>query len=242
MFYHALTGNGGTEDLSPVLLWENSNPTAAFAAQTISLDLTDYVGVIIEFNDSDIHPTIAGRLYYKKTDNYDKYTGIGFTATADSPLATYARNIINVDNNGIEFGASYTNGAANTQTTHIPIRIYGVKKYIVEPAIGNLLWTNPTPSTALKTTDVAGDYSKYSKIYVEAKLTTTSNYKLTAIIEKSDSNNGGVAGWSSATNSLFRIVAFKDNNISIKNCNTYDSSSISQNNSGCIITNIYGME
>ena len=242
MFYHALTGNGGTEDLEPVLLWENSSPTAAFNPQTISLDLTDYAGVIIEFNESAVMQTIAGRLYCKKTDNYSRFVGVGFVTPDQSQVATSARCIIKVDNNGVEFGNSATNNAGNNQTILIPIRIYGVKEYIVEPAVGDLLWHNDNPTTALDTKEIAGDYSKYSKLYVEGRLSVSNDYKLTAILEKSNSNNGGIAGWNSTTNSLYRIVAFTDSNISIKNCNSYDSSSITQYNSGCIITNIYGIE
>ena len=64
MFYHALTGNGGTtptEDLEPVLVWENSNPEAEFAAQTVSLDLTDHAGVLVEFNSANDQLILATR-------------------------------------------------------------------------------------------------------------------------------------------------------------------------------------
>lgn len=166
MFYHVLTGNGGTGDLEPVLLWENSDPTATFAAQTISLDLTDYVGVIIEYNeDNSAHQTITGRLYCKKTDNYDRYVGAGFVADGN---AIYARNVVNVDNSGVEFGSAYNNGTINSQTTHIPVRIYGVKAQVVEPQIGDLLWTNPNPTTAMANIDVEIDTSEYEYIQVNS--------------------------------------------------------------------------
>ena len=75
MFYHALTGNGGTtptENLEPVLLWENSNPTAEFAPQTISLDLTDYAGVLVEFNSANDQSILATRSYLSKSDIINK--------------------------------------------------------------------------------------------------------------------------------------------------------------------------
>ena len=237
MFYHALTGNGGTEDLSPVLLWENSNPTAEFAAQTISLDLTDYAGVIVEFNESDVMQNLAGRLYCKKTDNYSRYVGVGYSANVQSNVAAYARNIIKVDNNGVEFGTSVTNSAANNQKILIPIKIYGVKKYIVEPQIGDLLWHNDNPTASLSSTNAAGDYSKYSKIYVEAKATKTNDYKLTAIIEKNNTYKPGLA-----FGTTYRTMSFTASNIKIDNAIFVNNQSIaSADNNNIIVTDIYGI-
>ena len=34
-----------------VLLWENASPTSAFAAQTVSLDLSDYDAIMLEYQD-----------------------------------------------------------------------------------------------------------------------------------------------------------------------------------------------
>ena len=237
MFYHALTGNGGTEDLEPVLLWENSSPTTAFAAQTISLDLTDYTGVIIEFNESDVMQNLAGRLYCKKTDNYSRFVGVGYVAPAQSQVSTSARCVIKVDNNGVEFGNSATNNLGNNQAILIPIRIYGVKAYIVEPQIGDLLWHNDNPTTALSSTNAAGDYSKYSKIYVEAKATKTNNYKLAAIIEKNDAYKPGLA-----FGTTYRTMSFTASNIKIDNAIYVNNQSIaSADNNNIIVTDIYGI-
>ena len=56
MLYQGIIGGGSSPvepvDLSPVLLWTNPSPTSEFAAQTVSLDLTEYNGVIVEFNKS----------------------------------------------------------------------------------------------------------------------------------------------------------------------------------------------
>ena len=129
MFYHALTGNGGTtptEDLEPVLLWTNPSPNSNFAAQTVSLNLTDYSGVIIEFNKADTSQILTTRVYAKKTDNFSIF-GCGYIA--DTGIA---RNILAVNNTGVQFGA------VNTATAVcIPYKIYGVKKYVVEP-VNNL--------------------------------------------------------------------------------------------------------
>ena len=130
MFYHALTGgNTPTEDLSPVLLWENSNPTAEFAPQTVSLDLTDYAGVIIEFRLKTDSTKINTRLYAKKNEDVDSNFGAGSYYTKGDSNA--ARGVI-VTNTGVEFAEGYGNMTLNNRIC-IPITIYGVKEYVVEP-------------------------------------------------------------------------------------------------------------
>lgn len=129
MFYHALTGNGGstpTENLEPVLLWTNPSPNSNFNAQTVSLDLTDYSGVIVEFNKSDTSQILTTRVYAKKTDNFSIF-GCGYIADT-----TIARNILAVNDTGVQFG-TVSSGTA----VCIPYKIYGVKDYVVE-SVNNL--------------------------------------------------------------------------------------------------------
>ena len=134
MFYHALTGNGGsapTEDLQPVLLWENSNPTVEFTAQTVSLDLSDYAGVIVEFKKTTTSTKINTRLYAKKNEDVDEIFGAGsYYTKGDSNTARG----VNVTDTGVTFAEGYRNMTSDNNTT-IPIRIYGVKEYIVESSI-----------------------------------------------------------------------------------------------------------
>ena len=134
MFYHALTGNGGTtptEDLSPVLLWKNSNPTAEFAPQTISLNLTDYAGVIIEFRLKTDSTKINTRLYAKKNEDVDSIFGAGSYHTKGNSNA--ARGV-RVTDTGVTFDEGYGNMTLNNKLC-IPITIYGVKDYVVEPEV-----------------------------------------------------------------------------------------------------------
>ena len=130
MLYQGIIGGGSSPvepvDLSPVLLWTNPSPGSEFEAQTVSLDLTEYSGVIIEFNQTDTRQRLTTRVYAKKTDDLSIF-GCGFIA--DTAIA---RNILAVNNNGIQFGA------VNTGTeVCIPSKIYGVKEYVVEP-VGQL--------------------------------------------------------------------------------------------------------
>lgn len=128
MFYHALTSG----NLSPVLLWENSNPTAEFAAQTVSLDLTDYAGVIIEFKLKTNSTKINTRLYAKKNENVDSIFGAGsYNTKGDSNAARG----LTVTDTGVTFAEGYSNMTENNNLC-IPITIYGVKEYVVEAVSG----------------------------------------------------------------------------------------------------------
>lgn len=126
MLYQGIIGGGSSPvepvDLSPVLLWTNPNPSSNFTAQTVSVDLTNYSGVIVEFNKTDTSKIVASRVYAKKTDDLSIF-GCGFIA--DTAIA---RNILAVNNTGVQFGN------VNTGTeVCIPYKIYGVKEYVVEP-------------------------------------------------------------------------------------------------------------
>ena len=242
MFYHALTGNGGTEDLSPVLLWENSNPTAAFAAQTISLDLTDYVGVIIEFFQSAAENALRTRIYVKKTDTVQ--FGSGFRSDGGGQIGASGRNVT-INDSGVEFTDGVAGWSVTSVTTLntdvIPYRIYGVKSYVVEPQIGDLLWHNDKQAEALNTKEIAGDYSKYSKLYIKAKVSTTIDYELEAIVEKNTTYSSGVIGKDS-TSVAYRVIHFTDSNIFINDGNKIAQAAVTTDNTQAIITDIYGIK
>ena len=235
MFYHALTGgNTPTGDLSPVLLWENSSPTTAFTAQTISLNLTDYAGVIVEFYYDINNQYVSSRVYAKKTDVFSNKFGAGFIAENANAI-----NILALNNNGIQFG----NASPNT-TACIPYKIYGVKEYVVEPVVGDLLWHNDNPTEALAAKEIAGDYSKYSKIYVECKVSTTVNYESVLILEKNDTYSPGLVNYNTAATTLnYRTMFFSDSNLRIDDGTTINNLGQSRlDNTSCIVTNIYGIE
>ena len=69
MLYQGIIGGGSSPvepvDLSPVLLWTNPSPSTEFAAQTVSLDLTEYAGVIIEFHQNNTQ-SYGTRTHIKK--------------------------------------------------------------------------------------------------------------------------------------------------------------------------------
>ena len=180
MFYHALTGNGGTtptEDLEPVLLWENSNPSAEFAAQTISLDLTDYAGIIVECYTNITISVVCSRGYIKKTDN----TNIGVGTVYDSDTFARGRRC-NVTNDGVVFYDART-GSDTSNEAVIPYRIYGVKDYVVEPNYAKF---------TINILNDAGNNTIEQNIFKSAKVINTSSGDSTRDIILSDTNGNTV--------------------------------------------------
>lgn len=238
MFYHALTGNGGTtptEDLEPVLLWENSNISTNFAAQTVSLDLSDYAGVTVEFNraNGDTAKWLANRSFIKKGETR---LGAGNREGTTSAVRNFS-----CDNTGVTFENGYVNSEENNGAI-IPIKIYGVKSYVVEPQIGDLLWHNDNPTTVLGNKEIAGDYSKYSKILVKGRYSTTKDSPLESVVFKDSTYASGLLSTTVNVETSYRGVIFTDTKINININLRVTSGAPSADNTYCIVTDIYGIE
>ena len=229
MFYHALTGNGGTtptEDLEPVLLWTNSNPTARFDAQTISLNLTDYAGVIVEFYAEDDKQTLAARSYLKKDDIIN---GSNFGTGHTDATSTAASRNYTINNDGVTFSSGYFSNSATTEVL-IPYKIYGVKSYVVEPAVGDLLWHNNTSAVELDYTEIDGDYSKYSKILVKGRYSTTNDFPLESVVFKNSTYYSGLLACKIGNETLYRGIIFTDTKITINTNFIFTSGTPTRNN------------
>ena len=110
------------------LVWENPNPTAEFAAQTVSVDLSDYDAVIISAaTNGDVFGTLlimkggGGNFRYPSRPSTSPYNPI-----------FYARQINSVTNSGVSFGKGQIrvmNSTTNTDDNSalIPQVIIGVK-------------------------------------------------------------------------------------------------------------------
>lgn len=155
-------GSGGDidpSDLEPVLLWTNSSPTSSFAAQTISLNLSDYAGIIIELNDAINVQEIYSRGYIKVGDsNTNVACGIKH---GNSDLV----RIVTATSSGVTISDAYNNGSAANGYA-IPARIYGVKKVLVEveseyPSIIGCGFTNS--ATEKEFTNIYHDTSLFEK-------------------------------------------------------------------------------
>ena len=118
--------------LETELLWENPSPTSSFAAQTVSLDLSEYSKIIIEFNSDTpsgvrdiqtiINPVVVGK----------GGVAIRFGGVQDKYLGNIHFRYYQTTNSSITFDNSYYQGWTGTTTTLnnnfvIPYRIYGIK-------------------------------------------------------------------------------------------------------------------
>ena len=105
---------------SPELLWENKSPTSSFAEQTIALDLSEYIWLVIEYAYSTSVNKNRSAVYY--IDGTTDYT----LAIASSTSNKVGARSAFLSSDGVRFAsATYSGDAGNTYV--IPIRIFGVK-------------------------------------------------------------------------------------------------------------------
>lgn len=107
-------------NLGAKLLWTNPNPGSKFSGQTIPLDLTNYDGVIIEFNVANSVNSLLTRAYIKKSDG-SQYLSVGGLYNPSN--AKSRGRTVSVSNTGIVLGNGYTDATDNGAC--IPIKIYG---------------------------------------------------------------------------------------------------------------------
>lgn len=107
-------------NLGAKLLWTNPNPGSKFSGQTIPLDLTNYDGVIIEFNVANSVNSLLTRAYIKKSDG-SQYLSVGGLYNPSN--AKSRGRTVSVSNTGIVLGNGYTDATDNGAC--IPMKIYG---------------------------------------------------------------------------------------------------------------------
>lgn len=119
------------------LLWTNSNPTTAFAAQTISLDLSDYDIIEMKYQRTIseqstltiiIHLGERGVAYY-----------INGTVIGDRR--------VDVSTTGISILDCYSNNTVNNEFL-IPLKIYGIKYERVAPPLTDMEWKEAGRTTS----------------------------------------------------------------------------------------------
>lgn len=116
------------------LLWTNSDPSSGsgFAAQTVSLDLSDYDAIILR--TAAIYSTIPTTFPTSSGDQIlipkENVGDIGFGYYIQSNNYYVTHRTVSVSDSGVTFG----NGCQNTQTAlptrAVPLAIYGVKNSI----------------------------------------------------------------------------------------------------------------
>ena len=184
MLYQGIIGGGSSpvepQDLSPVLLWTNPNPTNEFAGQTVSLDLTEYAGVIVEFNltsEDERRRYVASRVYVTREDATKTAFGGGAMLSFGSS-SSLQRNV-KMNDTGVIFGEGYADSTV-TPYAMIPYKIYGVKEYVVEP-VGQLknvtevydLSVSGNDATKTFTATKKGSYFVFGPGYSAERVTLT---------------------------------------------------------------------
>lgn len=114
------------------LLWTNPSPTASFAAQTVSLDLSDYRCFVVYIRHYTNDNSISSAFLVK--------SDIETMLTAHGQTGNWAcRYITSITNNGVIFGnGKASNGSVNDQAG-IPYQIYGIKtSYVVPTSVHGL--------------------------------------------------------------------------------------------------------
>lgn len=115
-------------DFHMELLWENASPDSGFAAQTVSLDLTDFDFIAIDFVTASFHKI---ELFEKKNQFcFVNMISPGSTNSNGYTISASMRTFT-ISDTGIEFDrcirSTETSNYIETNDRIIPIRIYGIK-------------------------------------------------------------------------------------------------------------------
>lgn len=109
--------------LTPVVLWENPNPTENFAAQTIEMDLTEFKRITILFKVTNkVSSDLFESTFEKKNINYVMHQMRGIDI--DDPQLS-SRKIF-IQDNGITISES-SDRVGHDNSLNIPIKITGYK-------------------------------------------------------------------------------------------------------------------
>lgn len=161
---------GGGAGVTMDLLWENPDPTAEFAAQTVELDLSEYTHVAVMFKWSDTANVYVPVQFFEK--------GVVATANAFGYNATELQaRVVTPSDTAIAFGdggrwnrGSTTSNIVADDTVMIPYRIYGIKNgssISTSGGIGmDLLWKNDNESAEFAAQNIEIDRDSYDEIVV----------------------------------------------------------------------------
>lgn len=138
----AIPSSGG--NMNTVLLWTNSSPSSTFAAQTVSVNLSNYDAIIIESKASSAKsntfpsfrtPTSGypynqvyqNRIFVNKNESGDILFGsdIRYPSSTGSPASSVTHRSVTISDSGVTFGNGYADGTW-TDYAAIPLKIYGV--------------------------------------------------------------------------------------------------------------------
>lgn len=225
-------GGGGQPVVipEPKLLWENPNPSTIFAAQSIPLDLSGYVGVIVRYKYAYNDDNTSTCVYCKKTD--------GEIQAGGKYRLNSTRRSIKIDDTQVLFGDGIL-GENSDQSFVIPTEIYGVSEVLVETKPEDapvLLWSNRAPSSNFSAQTIELDLREYDGVIIEANSSTNNRYTFTrGYIKKNDtSTDFGIGGH-------VGVRTVKVNDAGVTFGLAYYSDTLSTQDR-CIPINIYGVK
>ena len=121
--------SGTIKNSEEILLWTNPSPNANFAAQTISLSLSNYSKVKIVYgrpSSSDYYREIVVKVGYKTqlTNQWCNINGCGVNTRLTQVTPT---SIIFNDNYNVEIDKTPRVVPTLVNNMNVPIEIYGIK-------------------------------------------------------------------------------------------------------------------
>lgn len=117
------------DDLKPVLLWTNPNPTANFAAQTVSIPgLSSYEFLLIEYKLSNNNDEYTDRIRIGHTGRLFSF---GWQDASGSVPVFYSRKYTTTTSGvkferGLSKSANSTAAGSSSNNVNIPLFIYGI--------------------------------------------------------------------------------------------------------------------
>ena len=233
------------------LLWENENPTASFAAQTIELDLSEYDIVKVVYMgwaqyeysifEEEILVNSKGRLAAPMDYNWNRDV-----ATTDSTIIFATAKA---------YGTYGNTSTVDNNLACIPIAIYG--DTIAPPNVDytlteeketqELLWTNPDPTATFAAQTINLDLSEYDSVRVLSRTNTTSNHRRYFDCPVGNSQqifSFGSAGAGAATHLSNRSYTTSISGISFENSyyKNLTNTTVETDNFSCIPVEIYGIK
>lgn len=227
------------------LLWANSS-SDNFPAQTISLDLTKYDGVIVYSKltaSTTPIPTNTSQNYISK-DGVEYWISMPYATTMN------VRRSVTVTDTGVTFGNGIQDASTGKPNFAVPYLIYG---YVYEPDMAiaekKLLWNNPSPTSAFAAQTLSLDLSKYDGVIIRVSCGTNYNtdiqkpYQLFNYVPKDGTVHylHSLLNTSGTSNAYWaRQVTVTDTGITFSIAG-YPASTLASNNASQMIpTEIYG--
>lgn len=156
------------------VLWENANPSSNFAAQTVTVDLSDWSWIAVGAAVGTTGTSEMITLVRNGTSTTISLPNVGSTQY-------FYKRSITVSPTGVTFSTGYRNTTGTTGTSYcIPLRIYGVPGSNVSSFGGwTTLWENLDLTSSFAAQTISLDLSHWTTIAVKMQFHKTDSSDLT---------------------------------------------------------------